>query len=377
MKISFYMPFKPLGHSNPSGDLITGTELYNFLQAQNHEIDSASTLRCRWLYLKPWRFIDVARERRKIIRSPKIVGVDLWFSYHTYYKAPDLLGPYCSERLSIPYVIFQGIYSTKRRRSLKTLPGFLLNRRALLSAHMVFTNKKNDEHNLKRLLPGEKITYISPGIIPNQFRFDLVSRRALKESWNVSDRKVVLTTAMLRPGVKTVGVRKVIDCCDELRKKGHKLLLVVIGDGLNRALLEREAKEKLSEDVLFLGKIPRLELYRYYSAADIFAFPGIQESLGMVYLEAQSSGLPVVAFRNWGAQETVLHRKTGLLSSAERPEEFCRDIEFLLTDRVKRIEMRNAAKDHIRNSHDSARNYEAVNQALINITSSWTSKPKR
>ena len=141
------MPFKPFGHKNPSGDLITGMELHDFLSKNNHEVEIASTLRSRWLYLKPWKFFNVARERDRVTSAQKSSPVDIWLSYHTYYKAPDLLGPTCSSRLSIPYVIFQGIYSTKRKRSLKTFPGFLLNRAALQAAQVVFTNKKTDERN--------------------------------------------------------------------------------------------------------------------------------------------------------------------------------------------------------------------------------------
>ena len=372
MKISFYMPFKPFGHKNPSGDLITGMELHDFLSKNNHEVEIASTLRSRWLYLKPWKFFNVARERDRVTSAQKSSPVDIWLSYHTYYKAPDLLGPTCSSRLSIPYVIFQGIYSTKRKRSLKTFPGFLLNRAALQAAQVVFTNKKTDERNLKRLLPEERVKYISPGLIPDQFNFDLVARRALKEQWNVGERRVVMTTAMLRPGVKTTGVIKVIDSCAELRKRGHDLILIVIGDGVNRSMIEKQGREKLSDNILFLGKIPRHELYRYYSAADVFAFPGIEEALGMVYLEAQSAGLPVVAFNNWGAKEAVIHNETGLLSSAERPEAFTQDIETLIVDRDRRIKMRDAAKTHIRTNHDSTINYQAVNTKLLEVVRSFS-----
>ena len=216
------------------------------------------------------------------------------------------------------------------------------------------------------------MNYIAPGLVPAQFNFDLVARRALKEQWNIGERRVVMTTAMLRPGVKTAGVVKVIDSCLELRKRGHDIILVVIGDGANRTMIEQEGREKLSGNILFLGKIPRHELYRYYSAADIFAFPGIQESLGMVYLEAQSAGLPVVAFKNWGAKEAVVHNETGLLSSAEEPDEFTRDIETLIVDRDKRIKMRDSAKTHIRTNHDSTINYQAVNRKLEEVVRSFS-----
>ena len=374
MKISFYMPFKPFGHKNPSGDLITGMELHDFLTTNNHEVEIVSTLRSRWLYLKPWQFVNVVRERGRVINVLQNVPSDVWLSYHTYYKAPDLLGPTCSSRLSTPYVVFQGIYSTKRKRSLKTLPGFLLNRRALQAAQMVFTNKRTDELNLKRLLPEERVKYIAPGLIPEQFNFDLVARRALKEQWQVGERRVVMTTAMLRPGVKTTGVLRVIDSCVELRKRGHDIILIVIGDGVNRTILEEEGREKLQNNILFLGKIPRHELYRYYSAADVFAFPGINESLGMVYLEAQSAGLPIVACQDWGAKEAVVHAQTGLLSQFNQPEQFVSDIEILLRERSKRIDMRNEAKAHIRLNHDSAKNFQKVNKVLEQTVSSFSQK---
>lgn len=364
MKIPYYMPFKPLGHINPSGDLITGMELYEFLAAQQHDIDLVSRLRSRWLYRRPWKLLNVALERKRIVKRFKSQKPDIWLSYHSYYKAPDLLGPYCSKKLGIPYTIFQGIYSTKRKRNPITYPGFLMNRQALLKADLVFTNKRNDELNLKRLLPQDRVQYIAPGLKPEQFVFDLVSRKALREKWATAGRRVVMTTAMFRPGVKTIGVKKVIDSCAELMASGYKILLVVIGDGINRSVLEQEGNKKLGNNILFVGKVPRAELYRYYSGADVFAFPGIQESLGMVYLEAQSSGLPAVAFHNWGAKEAIVHETTGFLSDASEPDQFVRDIARLLDNRQLRIDMREAAKNHIRQHHDSKRNFQEVNKSL-------------
>lgn len=369
MKLAYYMPFKPPGHHNPSGDLITGMELHDFLVDQHHDLTLASTLRSRWIYLKPWEYVNAALEIKRTIRSFAQKPPDLWLTYHTYYKAPDILGPACSRALSVPYAIFQGIYSTKRRRKLLTLPGFILNRAALTSARIVFTNKKGDELNLKRLLPENRVKYVAPGLTPQQFCFDVGSRRALREQWKIGERRVILTTAMLRPGVKTTGVEKVIESCQDLIRRGVKILLVVIGDGTNRDNLERQGKQKLPGNSLFLGKIPRHELYRYYSAADVFAFPGIKESLGMVYLEAQSSGLPVVAYGDWGASEAVVHEQTGLLNQASHPDEFTRNIETLLLNRGKRTAMREAAKKHIRAHHDSSVNYQLINRCLSEIVS--------
>jgi hypothetical protein len=106
----------------------------------------------------------------------------------------------------VPYVLFQGIFSTKRRRDLKTLPGFLLNRRTLLAARHVFTNKAVDLRNLKRLIPEERITYVAPGLRPAEFSFNPDARAQLRREWDAGDDPVVLSVAMFRPGVKTEGL---------------------------------------------------------------------------------------------------------------------------------------------------------------------------
>ncbi len=141
------MPFKPMGHKNPSGDLVTGTELFNHLSEKKYAIELASRLRCRWIYYRPQIWPQYIAEKRRIIKKYQDRKPDIWLSYHSYYKAPDLLGSSCSRALDTPYVIFQGIYSTKRRKKLKTLPGFLLNRKVLQSAAQIITNKITNHNN--------------------------------------------------------------------------------------------------------------------------------------------------------------------------------------------------------------------------------------
>jgi len=370
MIISYYMPFKPLGHKNPSGDLVMGSELFAYLKEQQHHITLASELRCRWIYYKPWKWLLLFSEFLSLVSKYKSEPPNLWLTYHSYYKSPDLLGALVCKKRNIPYIIFQGIYSTKKRKKLVSKPGFYLNRWALKSADLVLTNKKKDYHNLTRLLPEEKVRYLAPGLYPESFTFDLVSRRSLRNRWKTDKKRVVMTAAMFRPGVKTKGLLQVIDSCAKLVEEGFDLQLVVAGDGANRQLIKQKAAALLGDRAIFLGKIPRHELYRYYSAADVFAFPGIEESLGMVFLEAQSSGLPVVAFKNWGAGEAVINKKTGLLNSAENIDEFTSNIGQLLQDDELRRTMRDRAKQHVRDNHDLTKNYAALNALITGLAAS-------
>ena len=368
MRIAFYAPFKPLDHPSPSGDRTIGRGLLRFL-SRNHEVVTASTLRARWIYWRPWLWPKLALERTAAVRRAQ--EADLWLSYHIYYKAPDLLGPYCAKRLGVPYCVFQGIYSTKRRRQWRARPGFVLNRRSLKGAEVVFTNKRVDHENLRRIIPEERLHYVPPGIYPEDFPRDTTRREELRAglagSPDLENSPVILTAAMFRDDVKTRGLTFLMRALAPLAKQGKAFRLAIAGDGVTRARLEKLADETLPGKVTFLGLVERRTLHHWYSAADLFAFPGIRESLGMVYLEAQCCGLPVVAFDGWGIPEVVVKGETALLTEPFDEAAFGGAVATLLDDAERREAMGRAAMHHVREVHDLNRNYQRVEDILAEV----------
>jgi glycosyltransferase involved in cell wall biosynthesis len=371
MKICFYAPFKPLINPNPSGDLIIAKGLYHFLSHRGNQIKTVSSLRSRWIFWKPWKWVSILHEQQRIKKFVNDFLPDIWLTYHTYYKAPDILGPYIVQKQKIPYVIFQGIYSTKRRRDLRTGIGFFLNRKALQMASHIFSNRKEDEINLRRIIPEDRLTYVPPGIFPKDFQFDSKSRAELRRFWKVGETPVVLSAAMFRPDVKTEGLLWVIRACGKLFKQGINLFLAIAGDGKQKHLLKSTAEQYLPGRVIFAGKIQRNLMHRFYSAGDLFVFPGIRESLGMVFLEAQSCGLPVVAFNNGGIPEVVQQGKTGFLTPLFSEPLFLSAIEKLLHNRHLANKMGKAAGDYVREKHDLDVNYRQVNDILKQVKQKW------
>ncbi|WP_028585391.1 glycosyltransferase family 4 protein [Desulfogranum mediterraneum] len=367
MRIAFYAPFKPLDHPTPSGDLMIARGLYQSLQQQGHQPLIVSRLRCRWIYWNPCRQLDAAREIRRLSRLLTREPVDCWLTYHCYYKSPDILGPILSRRLGLPYVIFQGSYASKYRRQGHTLPGYLLARRALSQAQLHISDRGHDLVNLARLIPKERLRYVRPGIVPRHFSFDPRARAAMRSRWRSGRRPVICTAAMFRADVKSQGIAWVIDCCQELHRQGLDFQLVIAGDGPQGETLQRHARRLPGEKVLFTGAIQREQLYRFYSAGDLFAFPGFQESLGMVFLEAQSCGLPVVACRNGGIPEVVAEGRTGLLSALDDRDAFCTNLATLLRDPEHRRAMGQAAARHIRHHHDREHNYRHIGRLLQEV----------
>ncbi|MFO8085817.1 MAG: glycosyltransferase [Desulfobacterales bacterium] len=327
----------------------------------------SSSMRCRWIYAKPWKWFTIFREQKRCEKRVDAFLPDIWLTYHTYYKAPDIIGPYVTGKKKIPYVIFQGIYSTKRRRDLRTVPGFFLNRLALKRAAHIFSNRREDELNLQRIIIHDRISYVAPGIFPKAFQFDPIARRKLRQFWDVGDSPVIVSAAMFRRDVKTEGLSWVIRACGKIFDEGSDLFLAIAGDGKQKHFLKNLADKHLPGRVIFTGKLQRDEMYRFYSAGDLFVFPGIRESLGMVFLEAQSCGLPVVAFKNGGIPEVVWQGETGFLTPLLAEKPFIHAIKTLLTNYRLMKKMGRKACEYVRDKHDLNKNYLKVDQILEQI----------
>jgi phosphatidylinositol alpha-1,6-mannosyltransferase len=97
--------------------------------------------------------------------------------------------------------------------------------------------------------------------------------------------------------------------------------LVIVGDGPARRTVERLAAQTApAGSIVFAGEVSDDDLPSLYSAADVFAMPcrsrwgGLEvEGFGIVFMEAASAGLPVVAGRSGGAAEAVADGDTGLV----------------------------------------------------------------
>jgi phosphatidyl-myo-inositol dimannoside synthase len=145
------------------------------------------------------------------------------------------------------------------------------------------------------------------------------------------------------------------------------LYLLIAGDGKEAPRLRQMADHWLPGRVRFLGKVAREEMYRFYSAGDLFVFPGISESLGMVYLEAQSCGLPVVAFADGGVPEVVADEISGYLVRPFDVRGFNQAIARLMDDSGMRRQMGKAASNYVRSRHDLNKNYRIVEDILLRL----------
>ncbi|WP_253789159.1 D-inositol-3-phosphate glycosyltransferase [Nocardia amikacinitolerans] len=123
------------------------------------------------------------------------------------------------------------------------------------------------------------------------------------------------------------------------------------GSGLKRpdALIELASELGITDRVTFLPPQPPDRLVQVYRAADLVAVPSYNESFGLVAIEAQASGTPVLAADVGGLGTAVRHGETGLLVAGHRTPDWAAALGTLLDAPGRLVEMRDRAVAHATN----------------------------
>ena len=138
--------------------------------------------------------------------------------------------------------------------------------------------------------------------------------------------------------------------------------LEVVGNGPARRDVEG-ALHPFEERVTWTGEIGPVEIARRLASADLCVWPALNEAFCMALLEAQASGVPVVAGATGGVSEIVVHGVTGLLVPPSDAPAFARAVRSLLLDRPRCAAFAEAARRRVRAEHDissAARRLNAV-----------------
>lgn len=267
----------------------------------------------------------------KCCESGKIVPPDLWFTYHLYYKAPDLIGPGIAARLGIPYVVAEASNAPKRAAG----PWADSHQRVLealgQAALVIGFNSRDKDCVAPCLGSAGRYLEIKPFLDGLPYVEDSGAGTALRSQLGIAaDVPLLLAVGMMRPGVKIQSYRVLADALSRIPPE-RPWALVIAGDGDGRP--EVEACFAPHRDrVHLLGAVDAARLHTLYQAADIFVWPAINEAYGMALLEAQASGLPVVAGDVGGVPDIVSDGVTGLLSAEGDSAAFAANLDRLLLD---------------------------------------------
>lgn len=217
-------------------------------------------------------------------------------------------------------------------------PGRMALRRIGAEADVVTTVSRYTRRRIASAFgPQAALELLPPGVDCDSFHPDAGARAEIRQRHQLGAAPVVLCVSRL---VTRKGQDALVRALTTIRRQAPGAVLLLVGDGPRRAALRQLAHScGVIDAVVFTGSVPWSELPAYYAAGDVFAMPcrtrgrGMDvEGLGLVFLEASATGLPVVVGDAGGARETVRSGETGELVDGRDVAAVARAVATLLAD---------------------------------------------
>lgn len=194
-----------------------------------------------------------------------------------------------------------------------------------------------------------------PGVDVEQFT-PKIDGRPVRERHHIPENAPL--TVCLSRLVPRKGQDVLIEAWPDVQARVGNARLLIVGTGPLRERLERRiAQLGLRGSIIMAGEVAWAALPSYHAAADLFAMPcrtrnfGLDvEGLGIVFLEAQACGVPVVAGNSGGAPEAVLDGETGVVVDGRTQDQVATAIATLLADPARRAAMGSAARAFVEDS---------------------------
>lgn len=192
----------------------------------------------------------------------------------------------------------------------------------------------------------DELIVVHPGVNVDRFRPLLAD----EQPWRPADdgRPYLFFAARLQP---LKGPDLAIRTLAALPAQGRPRLVLAGEASADFASYASELHELVAElglvdDVMFLGSLTRDELALLLRSSELLIMPSHSETFGLIALEAQASGVPVVATHAGGLPEAVIEGQTGLLLDSRSPAEWAAASSSLLGDDSRRLTMGRNARAH-------------------------------
>lgn len=352
-RIAFYAPMKSPEHPTPSGDREMARNLMGLLRAGGAEVLLASELRLHE------KLGDRDQQQLLQKRAAHVAGelietlpdLSAFVTYHNYYKAPDLIGPVVAAARNIPYVQIESTRADKRLTG--PWADFAMAAHAAADQAQVIFYLTGQDHEalLKAQKPGQVLVHLPPFLPRDHLPAPILPLpEAARPDVPHFDHPPcrLLSVGMMRPGDKLASYALIAETLRRL-DDGLHWQLDIIGDGPARPEVEALLRP-FGTQVRFFGRQDAAQIATAYDAADVFLWPGVNEAFGMVYLEAQAHGCPVIAQARPGLSDVLSDPQDcvpvlgGAAALAER-------LSLLIRSPDLRADLAARARDHIAAHH--------------------------
>lgn len=334
-EIAFYAPLKAPDHPVPSGDRTVAKLWMKTLERAGFDARIQSRLRsyegngdkATQDAIRTNALAEAQTLIEHHLSRPEAERPKLWFSYHVYYKSPDWIGPVVADALGIPYVVAEGSRAPKRAGGPWAI-GHRGAEHALNRADIIFAMTPADSETLVRFRPeSQRIIEFAPFLDLEEWPHAELFKR---DDFPIARFLVV---AMMRHGDKLESYRQLAEALHMIAPPWQ---LDIVGDGPARSEIE-SFFASFGSIATFHGQISdRLHLARLYQEADLLLWPAVNEAYGMVFLEAQAFGCPVIAGNHGGVGSVINDGETGILVAKDDPRAFAYVVTKLMTDNQRR-----------------------------------------
>jgi phosphatidylinositol alpha-1,6-mannosyltransferase len=300
-----------------------------------------------------WRssaaYVGIYRRLRKLVCEHSIENV------HAACCLPEgFLAWMLKRRMGISYLVYVHGEELNVARTSREL-GWMT-QRVLRNADAVLTNSQNTRNLLIQQWgqSGDRLRVVHPGVDTLRFQ-PAAENSATRHCLGWGDRRVLLTVGRLQ---KRKGHDQMVRALAEIRSRVPDVLYAIVGVGEESEHLKGLTSSLgLQNHVIMHGELSEDELITAYQQCDLFVLPnrevdGDIEGFGIVLLEAQACGKPVIAGASGGTADAIHLPETGRIIDCTGRVELTTTVSSLLVDRNQLRQMGSAARQWVVDQFD-------------------------
>jgi len=252
---------------------------------------------------------------------------------NAHWIIPQGLSAYLNYKIyKIPYIVTSHGSDISGFKQANFLKKIVLNN----AKEIIVVSTSLKKEILQNINPNLKIKVIPMGIETKIFK-----SKASKRNGNT-----LIFVGRLAP---EKGVFFLIKAMAIIREEFPAVKLLIIGDGtLKKELEDLTINLGLERNIKFLGSIDNRKLPSYYSKADIFVGPSINEGFGRTFVEAGLCGCALIGARTGGILDIIKHKKNGLLCNPGDEKDLAEKVIFLLKNKKIRDNLAENAKNNLK-----------------------------
>ncbi len=268
---------------------------------------------------------------------------------HTHTAKAGALGRIAAHLCGIPVIIhtphghnFYGYFNPIFSKIVIAIERFLAH---FTDKIIALTELEQRDYLRFKIATIQRISLIYPGLDLGKYAEEEKNTIQIKQDFNIGVGENVIGMIARLESIK--GPEYFVEAAKEVAARLESVKFIVVGEGSLRKRLESRVKElELSDKFIFSGwseDIPQI-----LSILDILVLPSLNEAVGMVLIEAQAQGVPVVATDVGGIPEIIKDNETAVLVPPRDFKELAEAIISLLKDSKKREKMAVAGRDWVR-----------------------------